>query len=81
MSWGLDLHLIAILGDFGLGIGAAVALAALKGPATLLARLADVLAGPRLSPMTSVLAASAFTVASLACALLFGQGAAAATLS
>jgi predicted MFS family arabinose efflux permease len=80
VSWGLDLHLIAILGDFGLGIGAAVTLAALKGPATLLARLTDVLAGPRLSPMTSVLVASAFTTTSLALALIFGAGAAAATI-
>ncbi len=80
VSWGLDLHLIAVLGDFGLGLGAAVTLAALKGPATLMARLTDVLAGPRLPPMRSVLLASAFTVVSLACALAFGNGYAAATL-
>jgi Major Facilitator Superfamily len=80
VSWGLDLHLIAIFADFGLGTAAAVGLAAMKGPATLLARGADLVFAKRLSPMSSALAAGLLIPASLALALIFGHGVYAALL-
>jgi MFS family permease len=80
VSWGLDLHLITIFADFGLTTAAAVWIAAMKGPSTLLARGADILSAGRLSPMTSALAAGALIPASLSLALLFGNGMPAALL-
>jgi MFS family permease len=56
VSWGLDLHLIAILKEFGLSAGLAVALAAWKGPANMASRLLDILLAGRITPMTSALA-------------------------
>jgi MFS family permease len=57
VSWGLDLHLIRILQEFGLSAVAAVAVAALKGPATLLARAMELIAPRRVTPVGSALAA------------------------
>jgi MFS family permease len=57
VSWGLDLHLIRILQDFGLSAVAAVAVAALKGPATLLARGLEIVAPRRITPLGSAIAA------------------------
>ncbi len=74
VSWGLDLHLIAIFADFGLTTVVAVWVAAMKGPVTLLARGGDILLAKRLSPMTSALIAGLLIPVSLALALLFGQG-------
>lgn len=48
VSWGLPLHLIALLRNSGLGEAEAVWVAALIGPATLLARLVDATMGERL---------------------------------
>lgn len=47
VSWGLPLHLIDILGNAGLSQAEAVGIAALAGPATLLARLAETTIGDR----------------------------------
>lgn len=48
VSWGLPLHLIGMMTGSGLAQATAVAIATLNGPATLIARLADVMAGERL---------------------------------
>lgn len=48
VSWGLPLHLIDLLRNAGIGAAEAVAIAALSGPATLLARLVDAVLGERL---------------------------------
>jgi predicted MFS family arabinose efflux permease len=74
VSWGLDLHLIAILKDFGLSAGAAVAIAAWKGPATLMARGLDIVMAGRVSPMGSALAAGVLIPAGLGMALAFAAG-------
>jgi hypothetical protein len=80
VSWGLDLHLIALIESFGLTTAVAVGLAALKGPATLLSRLSDIVGAGRISPMASALAAGVLIPAGLMLALLFGSGMAAALL-
>ena len=56
VSWGLPLHLIDLLRNAGLGPGEAVGIAALSGPATLLARLLDVTIGDRLPVEKTALA-------------------------
>lgn len=48
VSWGMPLHLIGLLRDAGIGEAEAVGIAALSGPATLLARLIDATFGERL---------------------------------
>ena len=48
VSWGLPLHLIALMQNAGLGQAEAVGVATLIGPATLLARLVDATLGERL---------------------------------
>jgi predicted MFS family arabinose efflux permease len=48
VSWGLPLHLIALMQNAGLGQTEAVSVATLIGPATLLARLVDATMGERL---------------------------------
>ncbi len=73
LSWGLDLHLIRLLQDLGLTAVAAVSLAALKGPATLLARVADVMAAGRVSAVGSAMIAALLTTAGLLAGLLAGQ--------
>jgi MFS family permease len=73
LSWGLDLHLIRILQDMGLTAAAAVGLAALKGPATLLARVSDIVAAGRVSPVGSAKIAAVLTLASVLVLLLAGQ--------
>lgn len=47
VSWGLPLHLIGMMQSSGLSQATAVAIATLNGPATLVARLVDVLAGEK----------------------------------
>ncbi|CAN7582142.1 MFS transporter [Bosea sp. LjRoot9] len=47
VSWGLPLNLIALLQSSGLSQASAVGIASLGGPATLLARLVDAVAGER----------------------------------
>jgi len=56
VSWGLPLHLIDILRTAGLSQAEAVGIAALAGPATLLARLADTTIGDRLPAERAALA-------------------------
>ncbi len=70
ISWGLDLHLISILTDYGLTAGAAVAVAALKGPATIMARAADVLSAGRLTPMASAMTSGVLIMLGLVAGLL-----------
>ncbi|MGL4634790.1 MAG: MFS transporter [Beijerinckiaceae bacterium] len=69
-SWGLDLHLIAILTDFGLTATTAVAIAALKGPATILARATDVLSAGRMTPIVSAMLAGLLMPLGLVAGLL-----------
>jgi MFS family permease len=73
VSWGIDLHIITLLIEFGLGATAAVAIAALKGPAILMARAVDFISVGRISPMVSGLAAGLLTTLGLHAALLFGR--------
>jgi predicted MFS family arabinose efflux permease len=49
ISWGLPLHLISLLQTTGMSQATAVGLATLSGPATLMARAVDALAGERLA--------------------------------
>jgi predicted MFS family arabinose efflux permease len=80
LSWGLDLHLIRLLQDLGLTAAVAVGLAALKGPATLLARVSDVLAAGRISAVASAIIAAVLTALSLFALLLTGQSVVGAVL-
>ncbi len=74
VSWGLDLHLISILEEFGLSAAAAVAVAAWKGPATLLARAVEIFAAGRITPMMSALAAGVLTPLGLALPIGYAAG-------
>ncbi|PTM41859.1 MFS transporter [Bosea sp. 124] len=56
VSWGLPLHLIDLLHNSGIGQAEAVGIAALSGPATLLARLVDAMIGERLPVERTALA-------------------------
>ena len=73
VSWGLPLHLIALLQSSGLSPSSAVAVASLTGPATLLARLVDAVAGERL-PVERV-ALAGLALGPVACLIMaFGPG-------
>jgi hypothetical protein len=54
-SWGLPLNVIAIFEHLGVASAAAVGIAALNGPATIAARLAEVAFGDRLPPIITTL--------------------------
>jgi predicted MFS family arabinose efflux permease len=73
VSWGIDLHIITLLGEFGLGATAAVAIASLKGPAILMARVVDFVSVGRISPMVSAVMAGLLTTLGLLAALMFGR--------
>ncbi len=68
VSWGLPLHLIDLLQNAGIGAAEAVAIAALSGPATLLARLVDATLGERLPVERTALAG--LVLGPLACLML-----------
>lgn len=68
VSWGLPLHLIDLLRNAGIGQAEAVGIAALSGPATLLARLVDAVIGERLPVERSALAG--LVLGPLSCFLL-----------
>ncbi|MGL4239769.1 MAG: hypothetical protein ACRCTI_01520, partial [Beijerinckiaceae bacterium] len=74
VSWGLDLHLITILRDFGLSAVAAVAVASWKGPATLIARSVEIVLAGRISPMASALAAGVLLPVGIALPLTWASG-------
>ena len=58
-SWGLPLHLISLFHQLGVPVAAAVGIAALIGPATIAARLAEIaLAGRLASIATATIAAA-----------------------
>jgi Major Facilitator Superfamily len=80
ISWGIDLHLIAILRETGLSAVVAVGLASLKGPATLMARVGNILLANRLSPTSSAIIAAVFTITGLLTLLLSGQALVSAVL-
>jgi predicted MFS family arabinose efflux permease len=80
ISWGIDLHLISILRETGLSAALAVGLASLKGPATLMARVSNILLANRLSPISSAIIAAALTITGLLTLLLFGQSLVSAVL-
>jgi predicted MFS family arabinose efflux permease len=65
VSWGLPLHMISLIEHLGVAPATAVAIAGLYGPATIGARLIEVMFGNRLQPLTSTKVALALTVASL----------------
>lgn len=68
VSWGLPLHVIGLMQGSGLSQATAVAIATLNGPATLIARLVDVLAGEKL-PVERV-ALAGLLLGPLACLLM-----------
>ncbi len=68
VSWGLPLHLIDLLRDAGISATEAVGIAALSGPATLLARLVDATLGERLPVERTALAG--LVLGPLACLVL-----------
>ncbi|HEV7260540.1 MAG TPA: MFS transporter [Bosea sp. (in: a-proteobacteria)] len=68
VSWGLPLHLIELLRNAGIGEAEAVGIAALSGPATLLARLVDATVGDRLPVERTALAG--LVLGPLSCFLL-----------
>ncbi len=68
VSWGLPLHLIGLLQGSGLSQATAVGLATLSGPATLLARAVDALAGERF-PVEKV-ALAGLALGPLACLVM-----------
>lgn len=73
VSWGLPLHLIGLLQSSGLSQAAAVGLATLSGPATLLARAVDAVAGERF-PVEKV-ALAGLALGPLACLVMaFASG-------
>lgn len=73
VSWGLPLHLISLLQSSGLSQAAAVGLATLGGPATLLARAVDAVAGERF-PVEKV-ALAGLALGPLACLVMaFASG-------
>jgi MFS family permease len=78
VSWGLDLHLITLLQDYGLSAATAVALAAAKGPFTLVARVGEIAASNRVGALAGTFAGAILVAASLGLALTWQQGFAAA---
>lgn len=80
VSWGLPLHVIGLMQSAGLSNATAVAIATLSGPATLVARAVDTLAGDRLPVERVALAGLALGPAS--CLLMaFAPGSAAIATS
>lgn len=74
ISWGLPLHILAVLRELGHSEGSALAIGALLGPGQVLARLFEILGGARLGILsTGVLAAALMPVALVI--LLVGGGA------
>jgi MFS family permease len=80
VSWGLDLHLIAILKEFGLTASMAVIVAAWKGPANMASRALDILFAGRVTPMASAMAAGVLMPVGIALPILWTGGVAAGIL-
>jgi MFS family permease len=80
VSWGLDLHLIAILQEFGMTAAMAVLIAAWKGPATLLARVIDIAAAGSMSAIASAVVAGVLIPLGIALPLVYAAGPAAGVL-
>ncbi len=59
VSWGMPLHVVSILRDFGHAPATAVALGIVLGPAQLIARLIDLLGGRRIGILETGVAAAA----------------------
>jgi predicted MFS family arabinose efflux permease len=57
-SWGLPLHVISLFEQLGLASATAVGIAALNGPATIAARLAELTVGRRLQPIATAMIAA-----------------------
>jgi hypothetical protein len=74
----MSAHMIAILSGLGLGASAAVGIATLRGVGQSLARLAEVLSGSRLDPISLNLLASFLLPVGFVAALWSGRSAAAA---
>jgi MFS family permease len=68
VSWGLPLHMIGLMQSAGISGAAAVTIASLSGPATLVARAIDAVAGDRL-PVEKV-ALAGLAVGPAACLLM-----------
>ena len=72
ISWGLPLHAIAILQDYGHPRAAAVAIGAVLGPAQVLSRLIDLAGGHRIDILTTGVAAALAMPFAILTLLLFG---------
>lgn len=68
VSWGLPLHIIGLMQGAGIAGASAVAIASLSGPATMVARAVDAVAGERLAVEKVALAGLVF--GPVACLLL-----------
>lgn len=68
VSWGLPLHIIGLMQGAGISGAAAVTIASLSGPATMIARAVDAVAGERL-PVERV-ALAGLTLGPAACLLM-----------
>lgn len=80
ISWGLPLHAIAILEEYGHGRAAAVAIGSVLGPAQVLARLIDIAGGHRIDIIKVGVAAAAAMPLAILVILVFGTEAWAAVL-
>ncbi|MGL5116171.1 MAG: MFS transporter [Beijerinckiaceae bacterium] len=61
VSWGLDLHMIALMGALGLAPALAVAVASARGPISMAARTFDILLAGRVSALLLAIVASTLT--------------------
>lgn len=64
VSWGLDLHMISLMGALGLASTLAVAVASARGPVSMVARALDILLAGRVSSLLLALVAASLTLLS-----------------
>ena len=72
LTWGLPLHMIGILEDFGHGRVAAVSMGGLMGPGQVLARAFEMAGGHRLGILTLGIGSAALMPLALLALLLWG---------
>lgn len=80
LTWGLPLHMVAILSEFGHDEGSAVLIGGLFGPGQVLARAFDMLGGHRVDILKVGVGAMLLMAASLVWLLLEGRSEAGAVL-
>jgi len=80
LTWGLPLHMIGILKDFGHSEAAAVSVGALLGPGQVLARVFEMVGGHRIGILPVGIGAMALMPLALAALLVWGTSPAGAVL-